>query len=151
MQIGRHTFFIRRFPIRKAMRLSGDLMRDYLAPASEAVAKNGIGGDSNAVAAFAAVLARTFQNASGEKVEQLMNTLLDPECISVQVGDTGRKLTAAEFEMLNLDVAEVYELLGAVIRANFTTLFARAKSLFGQANSLMGSQPESSEPTYKMT
>jgi len=148
--IGKHKFYIRRFPVRKAMRLSADLSRDFLAPAADAVAQRGIGGGSDVVQALAAVTSRTFQNMSGDKIEWLMNNLLDPECISVLTGETARRLTPPEFDLLNLDVAEVYELLAAVVRTNFLSLWERAKGLFGRANSLLGEQPASSETTFRM-
>jgi hypothetical protein len=147
--IGKHKFYIRRFPVRKAMRLSGDLARDYLGPASAAIAEKSV--DQDMVQAFAAALSRTFQSTGGDKIEQLMNTLLDPECITVVVGETPRKLTSGEFDLLNLDVAEVYELLGAVLRVNFLSLWERAKNLFGLAQtSLQAAPPDASSQSYRM-
>ena len=135
--------------MRKALRLSGDLANEHLAPAMQVVSERGITGGSEAVATVSAILARSLASISGAKLDKLVDTLIDPECISADFGHGPAKLTKPMFDSAPLDVADVYELLGHILRVNFTNSWKRAIDLIGAAGFLQETPPASSVPTSK--
>lgn len=146
--IGEHLFAIQRFPVRKAMAVSAILARDVFGPAARGAAMGGLKGETNVLAAIAGAAAEVFAGLSPEKLEALVNLLVDPQFVAASTnGGPARQVTKAEFDLLNLDVAEVYELLECVCRSNFQKSIERVRSRFGAASFLAESQPAPSAPT----
>ena len=146
--VGPHLFAIQRFPVRKAMAVSAILARDVFGPAARGASQSGLQGETNVLAAIAGAAAEVFAGLSPEKLDSLVNLLVDPNFVSASTnGGPARRVTPAEFDMLNMDVAEVYELLEAVCRINFEKSISRVRSRIGGANFLAESQQATSAPT----
>lgn len=143
VEIGGTTYRIAKFDAFSALKILGDLQKQFMAPLFGVLDGREAGSQEAVTAGLMQGIERVSRDMDGDKLVAMAKRLLSSEHILVDwQGDT-RKLDQGMIAVVLQDVADVLELCIAVVRVNFENVFTRAANLIGAAR-LQTSTPESS-------
>lgn len=133
VQIGDQTFYIQRFDPWTAVRILGDLQKQFVGPLLSMFDGKEAGSPEAVTAALMGGIEKVSRDLDGAKLEQMAKRLLSDQHIWVDWDGQQRRITPDIFFTVLGDVADLLELCVAVVKTNYSSVFQRAATLIGAA------------------
>ena len=147
VEIGGTTYRIAKFDAFAALKILGDLQKQFVAPLLGVLDGREAGTPEAVTAGLMQGIERVSRDMDGDKLVAMAKRLLSPDHILVDWDGEPRRLDAGMIAVALQDVADVLELCTAVVRVNYASVFQRAATLFGAAQIPMSIPASSALPT----
>jgi hypothetical protein len=134
-----NKFLIRRYDAFLSLKILGEIQKRFLAPFVQMIENRD--QPANGVDHFGDAVDKLSRNLDGDLLVDLVKKVCHPEFVTVVV--EGHEPEKFDEGMLNLainDVSDVIALVVEVLKYNYTDLFTKGRTLFGQARESMAAQ-----------
>jgi hypothetical protein len=134
VEIGGTVFHIHKFDVFAALKIAGDLQKQFIGPLLGVLDGKEAGSPEAVTAGIMQGVERVSRDLDGDKLVALARRLvLSENVIAVPAGAEPTKLSEQTWRSILFDVGDLLELCLAVVRFNFTGLFTKAAPLIGAA------------------
>lgn len=136
--LGENTFYIKRFPPFTALKILGDLQKQFAGPFLSMIDGKETQDEAERTRQLMEAFSKLSAQMDGDKLVALAKMLIDPQCVSVSLnGDPVRQLDHNAQPRAFESVTDIITLCWEIIAHNYSEVLTRIASPTGPARNLL--------------